>query len=589
MVFFPFLYSFLHIVFPYKFFVKKMDQNFIRRTYIGCLFILCLSLFYYQVIKGNYYLKRAENNYLKAIPLRSIRGSILDRNSKPLAYDKASFNIAVIPYQIRNKKDSLFQELAKFLNYRVDLIYKNYNRRLLNLFSPVDLISDLDKNIALKIKEKFNDDVIIEPQPQRYYPYSFEFSHLLGYVKEATSFYENLKKYGYSPLERVGFLGVEQYYDTYLKGEDGGDLIEVNSKGKVVGFLGERKAKRGKDIYLTIEYRIQEIAYKLIEEKRGVIILMDSENGEIICLVSSPSFNLNNFIKGKDVSEFLSRKDKPMHNRVIQSTYPLGSTFKPIVATAALEEKKISPSTTFICRGKIDVGKAEFKCERTHEDENLYEGLSHSCNVYFYNLGMILGKDILSKWARKFGLDSYSGIDLPYEKKGLTPASLRLDSGKQWFTGDTVNLSIGQGYIESSPLEILLAINVFANGGYLVKPYLLKKVDDMDSSLSTRTYLGISQKNLEIVKRGLKGTVDNKEGTSHILKELDLDIAGKTGTAQTRGKAHGWFVGFFPYVEPKYSICVFLENAGSSFEALKVAHSFLGKLKEEKLLDKINE
>jgi len=555
---------------------------FRRISAIGFL-ILAGSLFYYQIINGDYYLRRAKNNYVRVIPSRSIRGTIFDRNNQPLAYDKAAFNIAVIPYQVRDRRDFLFDDIARYLKCSSRQLSQNYSRKFQNLFSPIDIILDIDKVTAFKVRERFGEDIIINPQPQRYYPYGLSCSHLLGYVKEAVAFYENLKQYGYAPYERVGFSGIEQYYDTYLRGEDGGDLIEVNAKGKIVGFLGNQNTQRGVDISLTIDYRIQQIAYHCLEGKRGALILMDSKNGEILSLASWPAYDPNNFIKGKNVEQYLIGILKPMHNRAIQSTYPLGSTFKPIVAAAALEEKKIAPSTTFICSGEMRIGNAQFRCENKHGQENLYQGLAHSCNIYFYNLGLLVGKEKICEWATRFGLNTLTNIDLPYEKKGIIPTQDFL-AERQWYKGDTLNFSIGQGYTESSPLEIMCAINVFATGGYLTKPKLLKKVGAAASGDISMTNIGLSNHTLEIIKNGLIDVVNGADGTARTLKPLNLDIAGKTGTAQAKGGAHGWFVGFFPYHNPQYTICVFLENAGSSYEALKITNTFLEKLKEQKLL-----
>ncbi|MCK9615147.1 MAG: penicillin-binding transpeptidase domain-containing protein, partial [Candidatus Omnitrophica bacterium] len=431
---------------------------------------------------------------------------------------------------------------------------------------------------------KFKDEVSIDPQPQRHYDYPYETSHLLGYVKEAAAFSERLKKYGYSPNERIGISGIEQYYDDYLRGEDGGDLIEVNSSGRIIGFLGKRNSIRGKDIYLTVDSKMQQTAYQAISGKKGALIFMDSKDGEVFALVSYPSFDPNSFVKGKDeITKVFTDTNKPMQNRAIQSAFPLGSTFKPIVAIAGLEENKLKPSTTFICKGKLNIGKAEFECENVHDDENLYEALMHSCNVYFYNVGMLLGRQLMANYAEKLGLNSASGIDLPYEKKGTIPVSSLKLRGR-WYLGDTLNFSIGQGYTECSPIEIMLAINVFANGGFLVKPHLIKKIDNTEIAMPYSNKLNISAQNLTIVKNALKQVVESDEGTARLLKPLNLSIAGKTGTAQTSGRPHGWFVGFFPADAPKYTICVFLENGGSSYEALKVAYYFLEKLKEQQLL-----
>jgi len=557
---------------------------FLKRLYITAFLILCISLLYYQIVKGNYYLARAKNNYVRVIPERSIRGKIFDRNGVTLAYDRPSFNIAVIPYQIKNNKEALLGELAKFCSLKIKSLDRNYNRKFQNFFTPVDVIADIDKKEAFRIEEKFANEVLIDPQPQRYYAFPYETAHLLGYVKDAGSFYERLKKYGYSPNERIGISGIEQYYDDYLRGTDGGDLIEVNSSGKIVGFLGKLNSARGKDIYLTIDSKMQQAAYESISGKKGALILMDSKNGEIFALVSYPSFDPNSFVKGKDeIGNFLNDKNNPMQNRAIQSTFPIGSTFKPIAAIAGLEENKLKPSTTFICRGKLNIGKAEFECENVHNEEDMHDALVHSCNVYFYNVGITLGRQIMADYAEKLGLNSISGIDLPYEKKGTIPvSSIKLKN--RWYLGDTLNLSIGQGYTECSPIEIILATNVFANEGYLVKPHLIKKIDNMEITEPKSTKVNVSLQNISIIKKALRGVVESDEGTARMLEPLNLSIAGKTGTAQTNGRPHGWFVGFFPEEAPKYTMCVFLENGGSSYEALKVAYSFLEKLKEQQLL-----
>lgn len=581
-----------------------METYFLRRIYLGGLLILFSSLFYYQILKGEYYLQRAKNNYVKVIPLLSLRGTIYDRNYHVIAYDKASFDIAVIPYQIKNKKDEIFKEIAKHARVDVNNLYKNYQRRKANLFLPVSIISDIDKNTALSLKENFGEDLIINPQPQRYYPYAYEFAHVLGYAKDTEKLQDNaeeiliedeveeellipFKKYGYTPVERGGFGGIEFYYDSYLKGEDGGDLIEVDSKGKMVGFLGERKPKKGQDIYLTIDASIQKIAYDTIKDKRGTLIFMSSQTGEIISMVSFPSFDVNCFVKGTDLDKFFQDKDKPLINRAIQAAYPLGSTFKPVVGIASLEEKESNPNTTFVCSGQLKLGQAVFKCSNTHSGENLYDAFTHSCNVYFYNLGMKLGEQNIAKWARQFGLDALTEIDLPYERRGIVPdAKWKLKNTKShWFTGDTLNFSIGQGFMEATPLEVIVAINVFAANGYLVKPHIFKgSVSGINSLGYQKKYLGISDKSLLSIKTGLRGVVEREDGTAHFLERLDLKAAGKTGTAQTRGESHGWFLGFFPYDNPKYTICVFLENSGSSFEAVKVTYQFLKMLKEKNLL-----
>lgn len=563
-----------------------MGKNFSSRIYLSGLIILFFTLFYYQIIRGDYYRAKAKNNCLRVIPIRSIRGNILDCNNVAIAFDQASFNIAVIPYYINKQKDSFFQELAQFINYDIKQIYRNYNKNRTGNFSPVDIIIDIDKDVALRLKEKFSDLILINTKPQRNYPYPLEFSAILGYVKEASTL-SNLKQYGYSPLERIGRLGIEEQYDQYLRGEDGGDLIEVDSRGRMVGFVGKHIPVRGKDIQLTINARLQQIAYAVMRERRGTFIMMDSNTGEVLVLVSSPGYNPNFFVKNKGAGKFFTDPRKPLINRAIQASYPLGSTFKPIVATAALEEKKIFSYTTYTCSGKLSLGNASFKCWSTHSNENIYDALAHSCNVYFYTLGLLLGGETIARWGKKFGLDSSSGVDIPYERLGNipNPTWITKEFKKKWFLGDTVNISIGQGYINATPIAGMLSMNVFASGGYLVRPYLLKNIAGTTYNMASKMDLKISPLNLDIVKKGLGQVVSREDGTSRVLNKLGLNIAGKTGTAQNNlGAAHGWFMGFFPYDKPKYTVCVFLENCGSSHESVNTLYTFLDEAKKENLL-----
>jgi penicillin-binding protein 2 len=558
----------------------------LKNLYLLGLIVIVGTIFYYQIIKGDYYSKRAKNNYVRTMPARALRGSIFDRNGKILAFDRASFSIAVIPYQIHSQKRELFKKIAAFLQSDPLSLEKNYAKNLKSRFAPVNIINNIDKTIALSLKEEFSDLIVINPQPVRYYPHPYTSAHLLGYVKEAQSFYERLKQYGYNPLERAGFMGIEQYYDAYLRGEDGGDLIEIDAKGNAVGFLGKRIPKKGKDIYLSIDIKLNEIAKNVMEEKAGAIILLDSKSGEVISLYSSPSFDPNTFISGQGAQKFLTDKASPLLNRAIQTSYPLGSTFKPIVAAASLEEKLSTAHTSYICEGELNLGTTRFQCLHHHGNQNLYQAIANSCNVYFYNLGLLLGPEKMSKWAKRFHLDSRTGIDLPYEKKGFIPTrEWKKKKYKQsWFAGDTLNFSIGQGYVSSTAIGLTVAMNIIATGGYVVTPYILKQVGNTHSDLSTKTYTRMDEQNLAILRHAMRGTVNTEGGTAHILDSLNLRIAGKTGTAQTSKEAHGWFSGFFPYENPQYTICVFLENVGSSYYAVKAAHSFLEQAKEEGLL-----
>jgi len=558
-----------------------MVENFPRKFFISGFFVLVCVLGYFQLIRGEYYLQRSRDNYVRLIPISASRGRILDRGGTVLAYDRPSFNIAVIPYQIKNKRLRLFEELAAFCGLDPRYLAARFARGKHNLFSPVAVITGVDKGMAIRLKERFGQLLIVDARPQRYYPYGAELSHELGYVRDSSSIPQQLKSYGYAGTRLAGFSGIEQQYDPYLAGEDGGYLIEVDSRGKTVGYLGENSAKPGQDLSITIDYRAQNAAYQAMEGRSGVLLLMDTSNGEILAMLSQPSYDPNEVIKGKNIAAIFSDPAKPLLNRAIQSLYPIGSTFKPFTALAALHSGAITPATTFTCTGVYHLGRAAFKCWSVHGLQDMYDALAHSCNYYFYNVGALTGPDAMYQWAENFGLDSLTGIDIPYEKCPVlpNPSWKQHVLGAQWQAGDTINMSIGQGYVNITPIALLVAVNAIANGGYLVRPHLLKAVNGVESGTDSRTFTKVRPQYLREVQEGMIAVVERDNGTAHLLNDLTLKIAGKTGTAQNSKRPHGWFIGYFPHDAPRYSICVLMEYAGTGYEAVKVAHAFLGKLK----------
>ncbi len=568
--------------------IKKENKYTLNlKRFVGLsFFVLLIALFNLQVVRGDYFLRRARNNYMRAVLLPSLRGSIYDRNGTPLAEDKAAFNIAVIPYQVSKDRDFLFEEIAQYLELDKRVLHLNYRRNLKFFFSPTNIVTDIDKQVALELKRRYPESVLINPTPKRNYPLGLEFAHLLGYVKKASFLQDYSKKYGYTPRERIGVYGLEQYYDSYLKGQDGGDLLEVDARGNAVGFLGRKKPTRGKDIYLTIDNQIQKIARESLARKKGTIIFFDSNSGEVLAMYSSPSFDPNSFIEGRGVGKIYADRDSPLINRATQSTYPLGSVIKPIIALAGLEEEEIDSKTTFDCKGVFSLGRSDFRCSRIHGLQDLTAALGNSCNVYFYQLGLRLGVEKISRWAKKFGLDSKTKIDLPYQRQGVIPNPewKRERFNQSWYAGDTVNLSIGQGYTQVTPLAIALAINAIAIEGYLVEPTLLKRIEDRQARPISKKNIKVDKANIAAVKEGMRYAVTQGTGTARALGNLGLDLAGKTGTAQTSKDPHGWFIGFFPYQKPQYTIAVFLENGGSGSEAVRTAHHFLSEIKKQNLL-----
>jgi penicillin-binding protein 2 len=318
---------------------------------------------------------------------------------------------------------------------------------------------------------------------------------------------------------------------------------------------------------------------------------MEPYSGQIIALANYPNFNPSVFIRksGSVISRLFNDPDAPFVNRAISGLYPAGSLFKLIVASAALQLDKLKDSKTFFCPGSINIGKQEFACWDTHNQQNLFGAIVHSCNVFFYRTGLLLGPNFLHEYALKFGLSKPTAIDLPYEKSGFVPSVIwrRVYRLQNWFEGDTANLSIGQGELLVTPLQMLRMIAVFANGGTLVNPYIVKDIDGRDISHYQRknTDLSLKKSVVNYIRQALRSVVSEPTGTANILSGLSVSVAGKTGTAQVpRGQPHGWFVGFFPYEKPEFAICVFLENGVAGYNACVVAKNIIETMVKERLI-----
>lgn len=536
------------------------------------------SLFYHQILRGKYYSDLCKKNYIRILPLKAKRGAILDRNKDPLAKDQISFDVCISPVDLK-EKEFVFRNLSQILGIDQKKIEYNYKKRYIAPFYRVVVARDINKETLISLEEKriFLPQVIIQRNYKRIYPKEIA-SHIIGYlgIINQESLYR-LKDYGYKFGDMIGYSGVEEYSDIYLRGKEGGNLIEVDNKGRVKRLLGFKEPENGKDLELTIDSEIQKICEEVLEGKRGAIIFMNPNNGEIFSLVSSPGFDPNIFIDEERIRErdrLLRDKTSPLLNRAISGLYPLGSVFKLVVATSSLEENLISPKKRFYCKGKTTIGNRDFRCWTEHSDENLVEAITHSCNSYFFQLGLLIGPKLISQYALKLGLGRKTGIELPYESKGSVPSSIL----KRWFPGDTANLAIGQGELLTTPLQAISLINLFANGGKLVIPHIFKRDYPIKS-------IGLKDKTISVIREGLLRTVEDPVGTAHILKIKGISIAGKTGTAQTStGAAHGWFVGFLPFKNPKYSFCILLENCGSSQYATALAKEILEKMRARGLL-----
>ncbi len=571
-----------------------MRIKIIRLISLGLLGLLACELAYLQVVRHRYFFDLSRNNRIRVVPLEGKRGRVLDRNGKIIADNRLSFCASVIPQEVRNEKE-LFSFLGQVFGEDPQVLFRRYQAGKFAPFAPVVIQEDLSEEIAVKLEEnKFRfPGLLIEESFRRFYPFSETFAHVLGYVGKADLLdLEKMKEYGYTPLSLVGKSGVEEYYNQFLRGKPGGLQIEVNSRGQQVRLLGLRSPAGGEDVTLTLDHRLQTMSADLLAGKNGAIIVMDLSDGGILSMVSFPGFDPNMFSRrtdGNETADVFSNPDSPLLNRAVNGQYPPGSIFKIVVSLAGLESNKITPATSFDCPGFYAVGRQQFRCAHTHGVQNLIEGIAHSCNVYFFHLGLMVGAAEMDRYARLLGLGHPTYIDLPHEAGGTVPSPLqrKVSRNQGWFKGDTLNLSIGQGDVLATPLQLVRLMAIVANEGRDVRPHVVLSIGAQRvDQHPLRHTVQFKAKSFADVLRGLRATVTDEEGTAHALDIKGLRVAGKTGTAQTSGdrEHHAWFVGYAESETRRIAFCIFLEYGGSSANAVDVAKDLLVRMRQEDLL-----
>lgn len=537
------------------------------------LMIIILRLFYLQVYHGDLYKDLAQRNYLRSMILPAPRGLIYDRNGIVLAENKITYSLYLIPpYKLDMDK---VKNLAKIVGLKPQEIVKLYSK--LSPFYPAYLLKrnlSPKEIIALELNREKLPSFAINIEFERTYPYKEIASHILGYMGEVSK--EELKNedLDYSLGEKSGKSGLEATYEKILRGKKGfrGVALYASNEKKVI--TGQKDPIPGKSIVLSLDIKLQEVAEEALGEEKGVVIVSNPWTGEILTLVSHPSFDPNKFIEGFSKEEWenlIKNPDNPLNNRAISSLYPPGSIFKLIVALAALEEGQISPKENFFCPGEFRMGKYSFKCWKKggHGKIDFIDGIAQSCNVVFFNIGLRIGVDKIVEYAKRFLLDSKTGIDLPGEINGFIPSQnwKREKLKEPWYPGDTLNLSIGQGFILVTPLEIHQMMSIIATEGYLYKPRIVSKVIDVngiEESIEPEIIykLTLKKESWNILKEGMKKVIE--EGTGVATRIQGISISGKTGTAENpHGESHAWFSAFFPSDNPHYVITVFVEHGKS--------------------------
>ncbi|MDD5347762.1 MAG: penicillin-binding protein 2, partial [Candidatus Omnitrophica bacterium] len=530
--------------------------------------VLALGLAGLSLVSGRKFRELSDKNCIRLIPQSGSRGKIIDANGKTIVSSILSYDVLVLPQGFAAMQRT-FDGLAGIIAIDGEELMGRFRRSYTEPSVPVVVARNigLEKALAIEERKLDLDGIIVQTNVVRFYPYANLAAHVIGYLSEIDRWrLTKLADYGYKTRDIVGVGGIEERYDYYLRQEDGGLSVEVDHQGRFSRILGYCPPRNGQDIGLTVDVRVQRIVEDALDGYRGSIVVMDPATGAIIAMASRPDFDPALFVKkgpARSFAALFNDPAAPMTNRAIHGGYPPGSVFKPIVAACALELGRANPATTHVCPGFLAVGRRRFKCWNTHHEVDLIEAIAQSCDVYFYKTGLASGARNLHDYAVKLGLGRVSGIELPYEEAGLVPDPLwrRLTRFQRWYDGDTANFAIGQGELLVTPLQIVRMTAVFANGGNLVTPYLVRSIGANDVSMSHRKVLrlGFKKKNIDAVREGLRQVVASPRGTANILADVGVAVAGKTGTAEAPGRGtHAWFSGFFPYERPRYCFCVFL-------------------------------
>lgn len=534
--------------------------------------LLIMRLAQLQLIQGKRYARLSERNHIRRIILPAPRGRIYDCQGHLLADTRPSFTISVIPTELG---DTSLLILSRLLDLSVEEL-RAHIEPFRFLSSPLTIRRNLDLKSVLRIEENHFrlSGVRISVDPIRSYPEPHAFCHVLGHLGEVTMV-DLAKDTTYRLLDYIGRDGIEAQYEQLLRGKDGCEYLEVDARGREVGVLREKKPippVPGHDLRLTIDRDLQLRAAELTQSyERCAVVGLDVRTGAVLCLFSRPTYDPAIFLSPIPASlwsRLTTGSAKPFFNRAVSAAYPPGSVLKPIVALAALKQGIANRNTRLApCAGGYKYGNRVFKCWSQHGSLDLLGAIAHSCNVYFYQLGLALGLDSLVSFCQKFPLGRITGIDLPSENTGNIPTRSWLDSryGKgKWTTGMVLNFAIGQGEILATPLQLALTYAAIANDGIWPRPYIVAAIDSagrlVDSTHTKLNRIPLDPHHTRTIRNALERVVAYGTATAAHLEEIA--VAGKTGTAQNPGPDHAWFVGYAPADSARVVFAVLLENAG---------------------------
>ena len=557
---------------------------------------LSLRMIFLQVIHGERYTFLSENNRVRLKRVPGTRGMVLDRHGELLVDSRPSFDLFFVPEDSTAPEKTL-SSLARYLKWDESELLKTYeDNKSRAAFDEITLGRDVEWSTIVAVETHQLDlpGITLRARPRRNYVDGQAAAHVLGYLGEINQKQlKTFKEEGYAIGDEIGQYGLERKWEYVLRGQSGGQQVEVDALGRRVRVLHEVSDVPGYTVHLTLDRQLQQTAYEALKGKEGTIVAIDIHSGAILALASTPAFDPNVFargIKGGEWNALATDKLRPLNNRATQGQFPPGSTFKIVMAIAGLEEGVINPDAYISDPGFFTFGNRNFRDWKLggHGSVNLHHAIVISCDTYFYQLGPKLGVDRIAKWSRAFGLGEKSGIALDDERGGTIPdTAWKMKRFRQpWYPGETVSVAIGQGYVTVTPLQMANMMATVANGGKLFRPRIVSKVESVDGT-SVRDYgpelirtIEIKPDTLTRVRSALADVV--KGGTGGRARSPNIDIAGKTGTAQVvemKGaylkseqlsyfsRDHAWFVAYAPVQNPQVAIAVLVEHGGHGGDA----------------------
>ena len=564
--------------------------------------LLAMRLWYLQIVSYDSLQERSVRNRTRILTLDAPRGPIYDRYGRLLVDNRPAFQISVMRQDVTDR-DLLFERLSALLEIPQEKLRERWEAgKRFPVYRPVPLADDVSREMMERVQEHSVNlpGVLTEVRPVRDYLDRGSAAHLIGYLGEITE--EELADGRFNEARGGDFIGktaLERTFEDYLRGEKGQRLVEVDVQGKLLRQLQMEPPQPGRKIYLTIDQELQQAADEAFADQSGAAIAMDVRTGEILAMVSRPTFNPSLFAKGiasDEWQQLVQDKRHPLQNKAIAGQYPPGSTFKMIVALAALREGVAGPDTTINCTGDFEVGGARYRCWKKagHGPTDLKKALRESCDVWFYQVGLELGIDKLSQAAKEFGLGAPVGYPLPGERSGVIPSQewKHKHFNKPWYAGETVIASIGQGFVLTTPLQLTVMTAALANGGKVLKPQVISRIEDWEGNTLVEPapeivrQVNYKANDWKAVRDGLIAVVNEPRGTGHAAKLEGVLVAGKTGTSQVvrrksdeeeeqdddgeipyRFRPHALFVAYAPANDPEIALAVIVEHGQSGGSA----------------------